>query len=99
MMRINKLTDYGIVVMTEMATSNMNKIHPARGISESSNIPLPTVTRLLKTLSSNDLLDSQRGSQGGYNLAKPSDKISIAIIIEIFEGPISLTECSTNSCE
>ena len=99
MMRINKLTDYGIVVMTEMATSNMNKIHTARGISESTNIPLPTVTRLLKTLSSNDLLDSQRGSQGGYNLAKPSDKISIANIIEIFEGPISLTECSTNSCE
>ena len=84
MMRINKLTDYGIVVMTEMATSNISEIHTARGISESTNIPLPTVTRLLKTLSSNDLLDSQRGSQGGYRLTKSSEKISIAQIIEIY---------------
>ena len=99
MMRINKLTDYGIVVMTEMATSNMNKIHTARGISESTNIPLPTVTRLLKTLSSNDLLDSQRGSQGGYSLSRSSKDISVANIIETFEGPIALTECSTNDCE
>ena len=61
MMRINKLTDYGIVVMTEMAAERSNKIHTAREISESTNIPLPTVTRLLKTLSSEGLLDSQRG--------------------------------------
>ena len=98
-MRINKLTDYGIVVMTKIAAGKNDEIHTARGISESTNIPLPTVTQLLKTLSSNGLLDSQRGSQGGYSLAKASDNISIASIIETFEGPISLTECSTSSCE
>ena len=99
MMRINKLTDYGIVVMTEMAAERSNKINTAREISESTNIPLPTVTRLLKTLSSEGLLDSQRGSQGGYSLAKSSDAISIASILETFEGTISRTECSANSCE
>ena len=99
MMRINKLTDYGIVVMTKIAAEKSNEIYTAREISESTNIPLPTVTRLLKTLSNNGLLDSQRGSQGGYSLAKSSDNISIASIIETFEGPISLTECSTSSCE
>jgi len=99
MMRINKLTDYGIVVMTKIAADNDDEIHTAREISNGTNIPLPTVTRLLKTLSSNGLLDSQRGSQGGYSLAKSSDNISIASIIETFEGPISLTECSTNACE
>ena len=99
MMRINKLTDYGIVVMTRIADMDQNRVHTAREISEDTRIPLPTVTRLLKTLSGNGLLDSQRGSQGGYSLSRSSDDISVADIIEIFEGPIALTECSTNACE
>ncbi len=69
MMRINKLTDYGIVVMTKIATMKSNKVHTAKEISHKTNIPLPTVTRLLKTLSNTGLLISQRGSQGGYALS------------------------------
>ena len=99
MMRINKLTDYGIVVMTRIADMDQSRVHTAREISEDTRIPLPTVTRLLKTLSGNGLLDSQRGSQGGYSLSRSSEDISVADIIEIFEGPIALTECSTNTCE
>ncbi len=99
MMKINKLTDYGIVIMTQIADMDQNMVHTAREISEDTRIPLPTVTRLLKTLSSNGLLDSQRGSQGGYSLSRSSEDISVADIIESFEGPIALTECSTNACE
>jgi len=87
MMRINKLTDYGIVVMTRIADMDQTRVHTAREISEDTRIPLPTVTRLLKTLSGNGLLDSQRGSQGGYSLSRSSD------------GPIALTECSMNTCK
>ena len=99
MMRVNKLTDYGIVIMTRIADMDQNKVHTAREISEDTKIPLPTVTRLLKTLSNNGLLNSQRGSQGGYSLSGSSEGISVANIIESFEGPIALTECSTNTCE
>ena len=97
-MRINKLTDYAIVVMTNIAAMESKKIHTAKEISEISNIPLPTVTRVLKTLCSGDLLESQRGSQGGYALTKSPSSISIATIIECFEGPIALTECATSDC-
>jgi len=86
MMRINKLTDYGIVVMTRIADMDQNRVRTAREISEDTRIPLPTVTRLLKTLSGNGLLDSQRGSQGGYSLSRSSDDISVADIIETFEA-------------
>ena len=82
MMRINKLTDYGIVVMTKIASMDANSTHTAKEMSEMTNIPLPTVTRLLKTLATEGLLTSQRGSQGGYNLAKTPSNISIASIIE-----------------
>ena len=99
MMRINKLTDYGIVVMTKIASIDANSTHTAKEMSEMTNIPLPTVTRLLKTLATEGLLTSQRGSQGGYNLAKAPSNISIASIIESFEGPIALIECATDECE
>jgi len=93
-MRINKLTDYGIVVMTRIAAMENDKSHTAKEISTLSKIPLPTVTRLLKTLSNEGLLNSQRGSQGGYSLAQSPATISVASIIEAFEGPIALTDCA-----
>ena len=43
-------------------------------------------------------MDSQRGSQGGYSLSEAASAISVASIIESIEGPIALTECSTNEC-
>jgi FeS assembly SUF system regulator len=98
MMRINKLTDYSIIIMTEIAAMGSTKVHTAKKISKRTNIPLPTVTNLLKKLSSEGLLASQRGNQGGYALAESSSTISIASIIESIEGPIALTECSTNEC-
>lgn len=99
MMRINKITDYGIVIMTKIASMDAKGSHTAKEMSEISNIPLPTVTRLLKTLASDGMLTSQRGSQGGYSLSKSPTEISIASIIECFEGPIALIECATNECE
>ena len=85
--------------MTKIASMDVKKIHTAKEMSEISNIPLPTVTRLLKTLANEGLLTSQRGSQGGYLLAQSPSTISVASIIEAFEGPISLTECVTDDCE
>jgi len=42
------------------------------------------------------LLVSHRGIKGGYSLARKSREISVAEIIAVLEGPISLTECSTD---
>ena len=80
--------------MTRIAAMESKKSHTAKEISKLSRIPLPTVTRLLKTLSNNGLLNSQRGSQGGYSLAQMPSAISVASIIEAFEGPIALTDCA-----
>ena len=84
--------------MTEIAAMGSTNVHTAKEIAQRTNIPLPTVTSLLKKLSSEELLISQRGNQGGYALAESSSTISIAAIIESIEGPIALTECSTNEC-
>ena len=97
-MKINKLTDYSIVIMTNMVIKNEQAMYTAKELSDFTDIPLPTVTRILKMLSNGKLLESQRGPQGGYSLAKNAADISVAEVIETMEGPIALTECASDDC-
>ncbi len=95
MIRLGKLTDYGVVLMTLMARDQKHSIHTARELAVVSRLPLPTVSKVLKILLHGGLLISARGIKGGYSLAREAQDISMAEIISVLEGPISLTECST----
>ena len=97
-MKINKLTDYSIVILANLVAKDEKAMHTAKELSEFSGIPLPTVTRILKMLSNKGILESQRGAQGGYELTKNSSEISVAEVIEAMEGPIALTECASDDC-
>ena len=93
MLRINRLTDYGFVLLAHLVENEAVENHNARDLSVELDIPLPTVSKVLKMLTQGGLLESYQGSQGGYRLARGADKISAAEIIEVMEGPVSLTAC------
>ncbi len=95
MLRISKLTDYATVVLSFMARSPLDTYSAAR-ISERLDIGQPTVSKILKLLAHGRLLSAQRGVNGGYTLARPPGRISVAEIIDAMEGiPSGLTECSS----
>ena len=94
MIRLGKLTDYGLVLMTHMAGQSQT-LHTARDLAIQCQLPLPTVSKLLKILLHNGLLASHRGTKGGYSLAREPHLISLAEIISALEGPLALTECSS----
>ncbi|MDJ0788011.1 MAG: SUF system Fe-S cluster assembly regulator [Myxococcota bacterium] len=94
MLRISKLTDYGIVLLAHLAAGERGATHNAREMAEATGLTLPVVSKMLKTLSAADLLHSQRGSKGGYSLARDPEDVTVAEIIEVLEGPIALMECS-----
>lgn len=96
MIRLAKLTDYGLVLMTIMARTGRPPMHTARDLAAVSRLPLPTVSKLLKQLLQSGLLVSHRGINGGYRLAKEPTDISVAEIVAAIEGPIALTECTTD---
>jgi len=100
MLRMGKLTDYGIVLMSFLAT-HAREQHSAHAIADAVKVPLPTVRKVLKSLSHGGLLQSERGVAGGYSLSRSADQISVAEIITAIEGPIALTECvsSESHCE
>ena len=99
MIRMNKLTDYGVVLLTTFARDPAQGIS-ARELSTRTGIPQPTVVKLLKTLLKAGLLVSQRGTKGGYALSQAPEEVPVSAVIEALEGPLAITECNVpGTCE
>ena len=92
MFKLNRLTDYAVVVMAEMAKDRPAQ-RSAGQIAAESGVPLPTVAKVLNLLARDGLVTAQRGAAGGYNLSRPAEQISVAEIVQSIEGPIALTAC------
>lgn len=97
MLRLSKLADYGTQVMTYMARDQA--VHSASEVAAGLGIAAPTVSKILKMLVRKNLVASVLGAKGGYMLERQPKDISIAEIIYVMDGPISITECSsTTTC-
>ncbi len=97
MIRMTKLADYGIVLLTHMAMEAQGTLHTAQDLASKSRVPVPTASKLLKSLARAGLVVSHRGRNGGYGLSRDPESISVAQIIAAIEGPIGLTECGTGT--
>lgn len=100
MLRVSRLTDYATVVMTTIA-AQPDAVLSTPQIAEAARLELPTVSKLLKSLGHAGLVESFRGVNGGYRLARAAESITLAHIVEAMEGPIRMTECSVavGQCE
>lgn len=94
MIRLSRITDYGIVLMTHLAQLPEGETQNAREASEATALPQPVVSKILKTLARGELLESQRGAKGGFRLARAPQEISVPQMIAVLEGPIALTDCT-----
>lgn len=96
MLRLNRLTDYAVVLLTQMA-GRPSCLTSAQQIADQGALPLPTVAKLLNALARAGIVVSHRGAMGGYTLGRPAVQISVADIVQALEGPIALTACVEGS--
>jgi FeS assembly SUF system regulator len=96
--RLSKLTDYAVVMLSHMAARE-TEVYTACRLAERSAVPEPTAAKILKLLTRAGILVSQRGSAGGYELARPAAEISVAEIIVALDGPIALAACVEGSAD
>jgi len=99
---MTRLTDYGIILLACVARASGQEVHNARDLATASRLPLPTVNKVLKTLTRKGLLASQRGVKGGYRLARRPEDVTLAQIIGALEGPVTIADCTgevAGSCE
>jgi FeS assembly SUF system regulator len=95
MLKMGKLTDYATVIMSYLA-QNPGAVHAASELAVVVGISGPTALKVLKTLARAGLLQSQRGTKGGYQLTRSPNLITMADILQAMEGPIGLTECGSS---
>lgn len=92
MLRIGKLTDYALLIMSQMAR-HPDAVMSTTMLAELLHLTTPTVSKVLKMLSDAGLVSSIRGADGGYHLARAAHTITVADIIAAMEGELALTEC------
>jgi FeS assembly SUF system regulator len=95
MLRMSKLTDYGTMVLAELAASDTGWT-TAGQVADATHLHPPPDSRLLTARGHAGLVVSTRGAQGGYALARPAADISAAEILDALEGPVAITECSSS---
>jgi len=97
MLKISRLSDYAIVLLTTLAGDPEEKPSEqranARALAERTGINMPTVGKLLKLLNGEGIVQSRQGRSGGYFLSRPAAEITLAEIIEAIDGPIAMTDC------
>ena len=93
-MRLSSLADYAVVMMTAAARhcGGLARVN-ATSLAQETGVPLPTAQKLVSRLSSAGLIESTRGTGGGFRLARPPATITLADIVEAIDGPIALTSC------
>ncbi len=93
MLRLSKMADYGTVVMTALV-HEPQRSRSAAEIAAAIDVPVTTVSKILKVLAKGGLVMSVRGARGGYRLARPASEITMVDIVAVMDGPIGMTECS-----
>ncbi len=99
MLRISKLADYGTIIMVYLATRSA-QLSNAREIAVHTHLAVPTVSKVLKRLTTAGLLSSVRGASGGYRLQRLPKDISVVDILYALDESRGLTECQLhpNTC-
>ncbi|MGD2107860.1 MAG: Rrf2 family transcriptional regulator [Phycisphaerae bacterium] len=93
MLALTRKTEYALIAMTHLA-NRAGETVSAREIAQSSGLPLPILTNILKTLTHAGAVRSTRGANGGYGLAKSIDSITLHELIATIEGPFQLVQCA-----
>ena len=98
MLRLNRMTDYAILVLGALAHRHGETLASGR-LAKVTELAQPTVAKVLKMLLAAELVETQRGVRGGYRLMRMSAQISLVEIVEAIEGPIAVTDCINDARE
>lgn len=92
MIKLSKLSDYAIVVLSRLAAER-GDVMTTTVLASETGIPESTVAKVLKLLAKEQIVTSLRGANGGYALERDADQITVTELITALEGPIALTTC------
>lgn len=87
-MRISARADYAVRAAIDLARHHDTDLRSAEAISEAASIPSSFLEAILTALRKSGVVESKRGSGGGYRLATDPSRISVADVIRAVDGPL-----------
>jgi len=86
--RVSAKVDYALRACLELAASPPGPVKGER-IATAQAIPLRFLENILMQLRHAGLVDSRRGAEGGYRLARPATEVTLADVIRAIDGPLA----------
>jgi Rrf2 family protein len=101
MLRLSKKADYALIAVRHLAATVDRSAVSARELAETYDIPPELLAKVLQKLVHARLLESHQGTRGGYVLGRPPASMSVAEVIQVIDGPLTVTACSEDdhSCD
>ncbi|HEX9664425.1 MAG TPA: Rrf2 family transcriptional regulator [Patescibacteria group bacterium] len=93
MLNIATKSDYGLILMLELAKNYNSGYLSLTQIAKTKNLSANYLAQLSIPLKQAGLVDSKEGKGGGYKLSKSPDQITVLEIVEAIEGPVNLVKC------
>ncbi|MDQ7790997.1 MAG: Rrf2 family transcriptional regulator [Desulforudis sp.] len=92
-MQITRQTEYAIHTLLELSRVPFGELLQTKAISERQGIPEDFLKKTIQILARAGLVQTQRGTQGGVRLARPSSQITLGDVIAAIEGPLAINVC------
>lgn len=92
-MRISSKGRYGTRAMFDLALHRGDGPQPIRAIAARQGLSEQYLEQLFGKLRAAGLVSSSRGAQGGYELSRPPDRITVGEVLRALEGPIAVAKC------
>lgn len=91
-MKLTLRSEYGLLALLYLARPQKDEFTSVETIARAQGIPLRFLEQILHALKRARIVASSKGQHGGYRLAKPAGKITLAEIIRLFDGALAPTE-------
>jgi Rrf2 family protein len=97
MLSLSKRADYALLALSHLAVTQAaapERLVNTKEIAEQYEIPVELLAKLLQSLAKNGIVASHPGPTGGYKLLRAPNAISVAEVLTVIDGPLSILPCS-----
>ena len=87
-MRLSAKGEYAITALLDLAMHDKEGLQPIQEIAARQGIPQRYLEQVLLQLKRAGLLESRRGSSGGYRLSRPADQVTVGTVLRAVEDSV-----------
>ena len=91
-MKLTRRSEYALLALIHLSRAKGEGYVAVAAMAEAQGLPAKFLEQLLVALKGAHLVKSRRGPHGGYRLARPAEKISLAEVIRLLDGALAPTE-------